>query len=150
MRFGSNCAVAAFALVVSVLGISNSGAVRPEPVAEGADLITPVRKPLGISNAPVTVVVQLAGDSVAVQQANAGRKLSREEKDRIKRQLKTQQQALRGSIESLGGTVLGSYQVSYNGIKVRIARDKMGELAALPGVTAVRPLQLMRRDNTGR
>jgi len=121
--------------------------VRPEPVAEGADLITPVWTPLGVSKAPVTVVVQLAGDSVAVHQGNAGRKLDRDEKERIKGQLKNQQDDLRGSIESLGGTVIANYQAAYNGIKVRIAHDRAKELAALPGVVAVRPLQLMKPDN---
>src|SRR2546427_10826498 len=147
MRLGSNRAFAALALVFGVLGSSNLGAVRPEPVAEGADLVTPVWTPLGVSNAPVTVVVQLAGDSVAEQQGNAGRKLDRSEKDRIKGSLKSQQDGLRGSIESLGGTVVANYQAAYNGIKVRIAHDRVKELAALPGVVAVRPLQLMKPDN---
>jgi minor extracellular serine protease Vpr len=148
MRFRSVRAVAALALVVGVLGASSSGAVRPQPVSESDGLITPAWTPLGISRAPVTVVVQLAGDSVAVQQANAGRKLSREEKDWIKGQLKGHQDGLRGSIESRGGSVVAAYQTAYNGIKVRIARDRVKELASLPGVIAVRPLQLMRRDNT--
>src|SRR5882762_7966025 len=147
MRLGSNRAVAALSLLFGILGSSNSGAVRPEPVGEGADLITPVWTPLGVSQAPVTVVVQLAGDSVAEQQGNAGRKLDRNEKDRIKGQLKSQQDGLRGSIESLGGTVVAHYQAAYNGIKVRIAHDRVNELAALPGVVAVRPLQLMNPDN---
>src|SRR3989475_438372 len=149
MRLGGNRAVVALALAFGVLGSSNLGAVRPEPVGEGADLITPVWTPLGVSKAPVTVVVQLAGDSVAEQQGYAGRKLERGEKDRIKGQLRSQQDGLRGSIESLGGTVVGSYQAAYNGIKVRIAHDRVKELAALPGVVAVRPLQLMKPDNVG-
>src|SRR5467141_2051761 len=147
MRLGSNRAVAALAMVFGVLGSSNLGAVRPEPVAEDAGLVTPVWMPLGVSKAPVTVVVQLAGDSVAEQQGNAGRKLERGEKDRIKGQLRSQQDGLRGSIESLGGTVVAHYQAAYNGIKVRIAHDRVNELAALPGVVAVRPLQLMNPDN---
>src|SRR5437762_2585808 len=147
MRLGSNRTVAALAMVFGVLGSSNLGAVRPEPVAEDAGLITPVWVPLGVSKAPVTVVVQLAGDSVAEQQGYAGRKLERGEKDRIKGQLRSQQDGLRGSIESLGGTVVASYQAAYNGIKVRIAHDRVKELAALPGVVAVRPLQLMKPDN---
>src|SRR6267143_221471 len=147
MRLGSNRAVVALALAFGVLGSSNLGAVRPEPVAEGADLVTPVWTPLGVSNAPVTVVVQLPGDSVAEQQGNAGRKLDRSEKDRIKGSLKSQQDGLRGSIESLGGTVVAHYQAAYNGVKVRIAHDRVNELAALPGVVAVRPLQLMKPDN---
>jgi minor extracellular serine protease Vpr len=147
MRLGSNRAVAALAMVFGVLGSSDLGAVRPEPVAEDAGLVTPVWTPLGVSKAPVTVVVQLAGDSVAEQQGNAGRKLERGEKDRIKGQLRSQQDGLRGSIESLGGTVVAHYQAAYNGIKVRIAHDRVKELAALPGVVAVRPLQLMKPDN---
>src|SRR5947199_4122094 len=147
MRLGSNRAVAALAMVFGVLGSSDLGAVRPEPVAEDAGLVTPVWMPLGVSKAPVTVVVQVAGDSVAEQQGNAGRKLERGEKDRIKGQLRSQQDGLRGSIESLGGTVVASYQAAYNGIKVRIAHDRVKELAALPGVVAVRPLQLMKPDN---
>src|SRR6266850_1425331 len=147
MRLGSNRAVAALALVFGVLGSFNLGAVRPEPVAEDAGLITPVWTPLGVSKAPVTVVVQLAGDSVAEQQANAGRRLDRDEKERIKGELKSQHEGMRGSIESLGGTVVANYRAAYNGIKVRIAGDRVKELAALPGVVAVRPLQLMKPDN---
>src|SRR5881396_3239673 len=147
MRLGSNRTVAALAMVFGVLGSSDLGAVRPEPVAEDAGLVTPVWTPLGVSKAPVTVVVQLAGDSVAEQQGYAGRKLERGEKDRIKGQLRSQQDGLRGSIESLGGTVVANYQAAYNGIKVRIAHDRVKELAALPGVVAVRPLQLMKPDN---
>src|SRR5258707_1386668 len=148
MRFGSIRAVAALALVAfGTLGSSHSGAVRPEAGAEGTGLVTPVWTPLGVSKAPVTVVVQLAGDSVAEQQANAGRRLDRDEKERIKGQLKSQHEGMRGSIESLGGTVIANYRAAYNGIKVRIAGDRVKELAALPGVLGVRPLQLMKPDN---
>src|SRR5881398_547711 len=83
--------------------------------------------PLGVSKAPVTVVVQLAGESVAEQQGNAGRKLDRNERERIKGELRNQQEGLRGSIESLGGSVVAHYQGAYNGIKVRIAADRAKE-----------------------
>jgi minor extracellular serine protease Vpr len=148
MRFGSIRAAAGLALLsFGILGSSNSGAVRPEAVGDGSSLVTPVWTPLGISKAPVTVVVQLAGDSVAEQQANAGRRLDRDEKERIKGQLRSQHEGMRGSIEGLGGTVVANYRAAYNGIKVRIAGDRVKELAALPGVVAVRPLQLMKPDN---
>src|SRR5258708_9695587 len=147
MRFGSVRAVAALALAFGILGSSNSGAVRPEAVSDGSSLVTPVFTPLGVSKTPVTVVVQLAGDSVAEQQANAGRKLDRDEKERIKGQLKSQHDGLRGSIEGLRGTVRANYRSAYNGIKVRIAAERVTELAALPGVVAVRPLQLMKPNN---
>jgi minor extracellular serine protease Vpr len=148
MRFGSIRAAAAFALLsLGILGSSNSGAVHPEAVGDGSSLVMPKWTPLGVSKAPVTVVVQLAGDSVAEHQANAGRRLDRDEKERIKSQLKSQHDGLRGSIENLGGTVVANYRAAYNGIKVRIAGDRVKELAALPGVVAVRPLQLMKPDN---
>ena len=46
------------------------------------------------------------------------------EKDAAKNALKGPQNALKSQIEALGGTVVATYQSSYNGIKVRIARDK--------------------------
>src|SRR2546421_22761 len=148
MRFGSIRAVAGFALVVfGILGSSNSGAVRPEAVGDGSSLVTPAWTPLGISKAPVTVVVQVAGDSVAEHQANAGRRLDRDEKERIKSQLRSQHEGMRGGIEGLGGKVIANYRAAYNGIKVRIAADRVKELAALPGVIGVRPLQLMKPNN---
>ncbi len=139
---------AALTLALGAIAAHDSIAVRPEPMTDGAKFVTPSWTPLGIGHQAVTVVVQLTGDPVAVQQGNAGRKLDRAERDRIKNQLKGQQDALRGSIAGLGGTVLADYQTAYNGLKLRIARDKVAQLATLPGVTAVRPLQIVRPDNT--
>jgi minor extracellular serine protease Vpr len=147
MRFTPTRAAAALALAFGILGSSSTEAVRPEPFDAAADAITPKWTPLGISKAQVTVVVQLAGESVAEQQANAGRKLDRGEKERIKGQLRAQQDGVRGSIEALGGSVRAGYQAAYNGVKVRIARDRVKDLAALPGVVAVRPLQVFRPGN---
>jgi len=93
-------------------------------------------------------MLQLAGDPVAVQQGNAERKLERREKDQIKAQLKASQDALHANIQGLGGTVLANYQAAYNGIKVRVDRDKIGQLASLPGVIAVRPLFPVKPNNT--
>ena len=141
----------AFAAAIVAFGgfaITNASAMQPEAVPDGGGLITPAWTPLGVSGAPVTVVVQLPGDPVAVQQANAGRRLERGEKDRIKGQLKGTQDNLRGSIERLGGKVVAQYQASYNGIKVRISSDKLSQLRALPGVLAVRPVFLAQPDNT--
>jgi subtilisin family serine protease len=147
MRFTPTRAAAALALAFGILGSSNTEAVRPQPFEGAADAITPKWVPLGIGKAPVTVVVQLAGESVAEQQGNAERRLDRSEKDRIKGRLRAQQDGLRGSIEGMGGRVLARYQASYNGMKVRIARDRVNDLKALPGVVAVRPLQVFRPKN---
>ena len=75
------------------------GAMRPEAAPESADNLTPAWTPLGVSNQSVTVVLQLSGDPVAVRQGNAGRKLSKAEKDQIKAELKASQDKVRGSIE---------------------------------------------------
>ncbi len=103
--------------------------------------------PIGLRKQPVTVVVQLAGEPVAVRQADAGRKLERGEREQIKAQLRAAQSSLHANITGMGGTVLANYQASYNGIKVRIARDQVNQLAALPGVVGVRPLIPIRRTN---
>src|SRR6185503_15445782 len=50
-------------------------------------------------------------------------------------------------IGALGGNVLATYQSAYNGMKVRISRDRVAELARLPGVVAVRPLQVFKPNN---
>ncbi len=149
MRFNSirtlaACVAAAFAAIsISI----PAGAARPVPFSDDDSLLSPVVTPVGIANAQTTLVLKLTGDSVAETQANAGRRLSSSEKDQIKGKLKGQQDALRGSIEGLGGKVVAQYQSSYNGIKVRVSREKAAQLAALPGVVAVRPLQLMKPSN---
>jgi subtilisin family serine protease len=146
MRFTANGALTA--LGFALLAATSTHAARPAATVDGGGLITPMWTPVGLNTQSVNVVLQLSGDPVAVQQGNAGRKLSKGEKDQIKAQLKGAQDALRGSIASLGGTVVSQYQSAYNGIKVRIAANKVDQLAALPGVVAVRPLQLMQPDNT--
>ena len=146
MQFTATRALAALGFVL--LAATNVNAARLDAVVDSGGLVTPMWTPVGLNTQPVNVVVQLGGDPVAVQQGNAGRKLSKAEKDQIKGQLKGAQDSLRGSIASVGGTVVAQYQAAYNGIKVRIAANKVDQLAALPGVVAVRPLQLMRPDNT--
>ena len=43
--------------------------------------------------------------------------------------------------------MVNTFQSSYNGMKVRIARSKADQLATLPGVVGVRPLQKVTRNN---
>jgi minor extracellular serine protease Vpr len=137
---------AALAAVFAALAAHDSLAVRPE-LADGGGQIKPAQLPIALSKQPVTVIVQLAGDPVAVQQGNAGRTLERAEREQIKAQLRNMQASLHGNIQGLGGTVLANYQAAYNGIKVRIARDKVNQLSALPGVVAVRPVYPIKPSN---
>ena len=139
--------LALLAAVCGALAPTQSGAVRPEAAEQAGQVITPVWMPLGVGNKPVTVVLQLAGDPVAVQQGNAGRRFERREKDQIKGQIRATQDALHANIQGMGGTVLANYQAAYNGIKVRVGRDKIEQLASLPGVVGVRPLFPVRPNN---
>jgi minor extracellular serine protease Vpr len=95
----------------------------------------------------VTVMVEMRGDPVAVAQAKAGRELSRDEKERIKNELKGRQDAIAPEIQARGGAVLSQVQVAYNGVKVRIARNQAAVLRGLPNVVAVRQVQPITLDN---
>ena len=115
--------------------------VDPEEVAAAGSL------PPGLDNNPVTVVVLLAGDSVASVQATVGQKLSRGMKDGVKAQRISEQEAIRPQIEANGGSVIGSFQSVMNGVKVRIARSQIAALRQIPGVVSVKLVNVYQRDN---
>ncbi len=103
--------------------------------------------PLGLNHEPTTVMVQVEGSTVAEVQGERGTKLSREEKQQVRAQLRAKQDGIKGQIESLGGQVVADYQNAYNGVKVRISRDKVSQLATLPGVVGVHSLFKVKPDN---
>jgi minor extracellular serine protease Vpr len=140
------CAALAAAFVVVPFGATaqNPGAGR----FGVPDQTTASRLPPGLDTTPITVVVFLAGDSVATAQETAGRRLSRDEKDHVKRQRATDQNAIRSQIEAAGGTILTAFQSAVNGIKVRIARNKVFALGKIAGVTDVKGVNRYERDNT--
>jgi len=102
---------------------------------------------LAVDRTPVTVVAILAGDSVANAQEKAGRRLSREEKGAIKAQRVREQSASRGSIESAGGHVIGTFQSALNGLKVSIPRNQVSLLRQASGVVEVLPVRTYHLDN---
>ncbi len=132
----------ALALPSAVLAQDPSGADRfQSSPSEGA--IDPAILPIAMDDdRTVNVMVQLDGDPVAVVQAEADRELSRAERNAIKQQLKSQQDALKGPIAQRGGQVISQLQSAYNGIRVNIARKDAASLASLPGVIGVRGLQV--------
>lgn len=140
----------ASALALTIVGTSGAFAanVPLEPAPQGAGDIASSFVPMSLYSEPVTVIVQLKADPVAVVQGNAQRELSRSEKNQIKSNLRTQQNALSPRIRALDGEILGSFQVVYNGIKVRIDRNKTAALRLLPGVISVRPVEIMEREHT--
>ncbi|PFG18022.1 PA domain-containing protein [Propionicimonas paludicola] len=96
----------------------------------------------------VDVMVQLTGDPVAVVQAKAGGSLTGSQRTAVKAKLRKAQDALTGEITAGGGKVVAKLQSAYNGIRVRIARNKAAALAGLPGVTAVHALTPKSLNNT--
>ncbi len=110
--------------------------------------VDPAVLPSGVDDSrEVSVMVQLAGDPVAVQQSRARNGLTKAEKDAIKAQLKAQQDAIKDDIAARGGRVLSQLQSAYNGMRVHIARSEAASLAQLPNVIAVRGLQVHTIDN---
>ena len=138
--------VGVFIVVLAALSVVSGGAAANKPqAAPDRGSFHPVWTPPGVRNAPTTVVVQLAGEPVAAQDAAAP--LTKDQKRQLKDQLKNKQAPVIAQIQSQGGQVLASYQVAYNGVKVRIKSRDAGKLASIPGVVAVRPLQLMKPSN---
>jgi minor extracellular serine protease Vpr len=97
---------------------------------------------------PVTVVLTLAGDPVAVVRGRAaGKRLAIAATDQVERDLRAAQTAMVPIIESRGGVVVGMLQHAINGIKVRTTVDQIPTLAALPGVVAVKPVTIYQANN---
>ena len=111
--------------------------------------IDPALLPAGVNPARMdTVMIKLHGDPVAVVEGNLGAKLSSAGKDAIKAELRAQQDALKPLIASLGGTVLGQYQVVYNGMRVQIPHSSLVSLAAVTSAIYISPLGSYEPDNT--
>ena len=137
--------VVAFAALAGLtLASTGSTANQPEPLADPG-LNSSAWTPHGVSGATQTLMVQLSGDPVTV--ASAKSELSEAQEDALQAALAAKQDALKSSIGALGGTVLGDYQLAYNGIKVSIDSSKASGLERLPGVLAVRTIEKMERDN---
>lgn len=113
--------------------------------------IKPAVAPFGMSNKPMTVMVQLGGTPIAAADAdskdNGKGELSRAEKQALRDQLKAKQAPVAQNVQALGGTVLASYQAAYDGLKVRIASRKGPDLEAIPGVVGVHRVPIYRQSN---
>lgn len=90
----------------------------------------------------VTVMLQLRD-----QPAVARNDLSKAQQRAVVNQLRKAQDGLDAPIKRLGGKVLGKYQATYNGVKVRVPMGAVARLAELPGVEAVRTVRVYTPDN---
>ncbi|MFF5290062.1 S8 family serine peptidase [Paractinoplanes globisporus] len=115
------------------------------PVPAGSKI---TQVPLGMRNKPVTVMVQLADQPVAAADAAAAQPLTATQKNQRRDKLRQEQAPVEQRARQLGGTVLGTYQHAYNGIKVRVNAGQLDALAAAPGVVSVHALQTVKPDNT--
>jgi subtilisin family serine protease len=97
---------------------------------------------------PVTAVLTIAGDPVGVVRGRApGKRLAIADRDRIERDLRAAQDALRPAIQARGASILSTFQHAINGIKVRTTADKLAALATLPGVVAIKPVTIYHASN---
>src|SRR5439155_27206803 len=88
---------------------------------------------------PLTVVLKMSGDSVAVVRSRApGKQISESERRSVADGLRRQQDAIAPSIEAMGGTVLAKMQNAINGIKGRATPAQLASMAGLPGVVGIK------------
>ena len=134
-------ALAAFGLVPGP-----ARAARPTALPAEGDEFAPAKMP---GATQLTVVLKLAGDSVAVARAKApDKQISESDQASIENTLRDQQDALTPLIEARGGTVLAHFQNALNGIKVTAPASALLALATIPGVIDVKPVAIHHLDNT--
>ncbi|WP_433363413.1 S8 family serine peptidase [Actinoplanes sp. CA-142083] len=150
-RFNTAVAAGILLAAMGVVSASSSAAAAPgvrqdfKPVPAGSKI---TKVPAGLRNKPVTVMVQLSEAPVAVADADAATPLTTTQKNQRRDRIRKAQAPVEQKARQLGGTVLGSYQHAYNGIKVRVNANELDTLAAAPGVVSVHALQTVKPDNT--
>ena len=135
--------------VVVSLAVASAGVAKTQPESVGAgDSTTTYFTPHLLRTEPATVMVQLSGETVAEKQAKQpDKKLPASEKNKIKSELASKQDAIKPAIRSLGGTVLNDFQAAYNGISVQIPMNRVAELRSLSNVVGVHGIQTHERSN---
>jgi subtilisin family serine protease len=107
--------------------------------------------PAAASNRIVTVMLQMQGQPVSVQEAAAqasGKELSKQTRKSIHDRLKSDQDQIKDEIGKASGHVVAQLQWAYNGVQVQVPQKNVGDLAALPGVVAVHKMRTFKPDNT--
>jgi subtilisin family serine protease len=121
-----------------------------DPALYASDGATGKFTPASLSNKQITAVVQLGGAPVAVRDANAkkqGAKLTLAQKNAIRQQLRSQQNALHGQLANAGAKIVGQMQDAYNGIQVIVAQKNLAKLASLPNVVGIHGVPSFKPTN---
>jgi len=142
-------------VALSVLALAVAPTAVHAATPTGADRITAAKQKVDARVKPksaqddtnVHVIVEMAGDPVAVEQAKAERTLTDDEKSKIRANLKAKQDAVRGDIAAKGGKVTAAMQSAYNGLAVTVPRNQTDALASLSGVVAVHAAPTQTIDN---
>ena len=112
--------------------------------AQRFELASPDEQPLrevSLATQPLTVVLKMAGDPVAVVRGRApGKQIPESERRSIAESLRRQQDAISPTIEAMGGIVIAKMQHAVNGIKVRATPAQLASMATLPGVVGIKPV----------
>jgi subtilisin family serine protease len=98
--------------------------------------------------AKVQVIVEVAGDPVAVVESTKGRKLSESERKTVRDGLRKKQDKVARTVTGKGGKVQSTMQSAYNGMRVQIKASQLDAVAELPEVVAIHAVPLHRLDNT--
>ena len=134
-------------------GAGGSHAIRfakVDPALYASDGAAGKFTPASLSNKQVTAVVQLGGAPVAVRDAKAkrqGAKLTGAQKEAIRQQLRSQQDALHDRLASAGARIVGQMQDAYNGIQVTVAQKNLAQLASLPNVVGIHAVPSFKPAN---
>jgi subtilisin family serine protease len=140
--------------IPAVLGSMMLGAVLTLPLIDLAHAATDAHRVQGVSprlqkidralldtQGPVDVVVQLAGEPLAVANGpdarTAGGRMNRAQQIAYAQRLRREQDAVLAKVLSLGGKEIGRVLIAYNAALVRIDSRKAEAIANLPGVKAV-------------
>ena len=99
-------------------------------------------------DAKVQVMVEVAGDPVAVVEAERGAKLTKNERKAVRDKLRKSQDKVAKTVTSRGGKVRSTMQSAYNGMRVQIARSQLEKVAALPEVVGIHAVPLYSLDNS--
>ncbi len=94
-----------------------------------------------------TVMVLLAGDSVAALQQRMGRDLTDAERNAIRIARSFDHAVAKREIERRGGNVLATLYGALNGIKVSVPQSRLQELLSIPGVVGLKSVGTYERTN---